>query len=64
MELIRLDLSDYRNGSKEQKDRFVNQLMKGFSTRGFIKLDNHGFDAAAVNDMFKWVKLVLRVTRL
>ena len=55
MELQRLELSDYRSGTKAQKIKFANGLVTGFSTRGFVKIDNHEFDEDSVREMFEWV---------
>jgi hypothetical protein len=55
MELQRLSLSDYRHGTKEQKSQFASQLLVGFATCGFVKLDNHEFDGETVRQLFEWV---------
>jgi len=37
-----LDLADFLSGNEEQKQKFVEDLGKGFSDIGFIALKNHG----------------------
>ena len=55
MDLPRLSLSHFRNGTEKQRTEFTRQLFVNFATCGFVKLCDHGFDEEDVGDMFEWV---------
>ncbi len=52
----RLDLNDYLNGSPEQKRNFSNDIGNAFNDTGFVTITNHGLDADLINKLYKQVQ--------
>jgi len=52
----RLDLNDYLNGTPAQKEKFSNDIGNAFNDTGFVTITNHGLDADLVNKLYKEVK--------
>lgn len=52
----RLDLNDYLNGTPEQKRNFSNDIGNAFNDTGFVTITNHGLDADLINKLYKEVQ--------
>jgi isopenicillin N synthase-like dioxygenase len=52
----RLDLNDYLNGTPEQKRNFSNDIGNAFNDTGFVTITNHGLDTDLINKLYKEVQ--------
>lgn len=52
----RLDLHDYINGTPEQKKRFSDEIGKAYNDTGFVTIVNHGLTQELMNDLYTEVK--------
>ncbi|WP_256012873.1 isopenicillin N synthase family dioxygenase [Desertivirga xinjiangensis] len=52
----RLDLNDYLNGTGEQKKKFSEDIGKAFTETGFVTIANHGMTTALMNELYAEVK--------
>ena len=52
----RLDLNDYLNGTAAQKEQFSNDIGNAFNETGFVNITNHGLDADLINKLYKEVQ--------
>ncbi|MXV51767.1 isopenicillin N synthase family oxygenase [Pedobacter sp. HMF7647] len=52
----RLDLNDYINGSAEQKKKFSDDIGKAFNETGFVTIANHGMTQELMDNLYKQVK--------
>lgn len=52
----RLDLNDYVNGTSEQKQRFSEDIGKAFTETGFVTIANHGLSQALMDELYSEVK--------
>jgi isopenicillin N synthase-like dioxygenase len=52
----RLDLNDYLNGTPEQKRNFSNDIGNAFNDTGFVTITNHGLDVDLINKLYKEVQ--------
>jgi isopenicillin N synthase-like dioxygenase len=48
----RLDLNDYLQGSPEQKKRFSDDIGSAFNETGFVTITNHGLDKDLINKLY------------
>lgn len=55
--ILTLDYRDWTSGTEEQRQGFVEQIMKSLETTGFVKLINHGFDEQQLTEAFEFVRL-------
>ena len=51
-----VDLSDFINGTPEQKSAFVQELGKAYEDVGFVAVKNHGIPADLIADLYKYVQ--------
>ena len=56
MNIPLVDLSQFINGSKEQKSQFVNELGKAFEEVGFVSVMNHGISSTLISDLYNAVE--------
>jgi len=52
----RLDLNDYLQGSPEQKKRFSDDIGSAFNETGFVTITNHGLDKDLINKLYQEVQ--------
>jgi len=52
----RLDLDDYVNGSAEQRKKFSDAIGKAFNDTGFVTITNHGLDKPLIDKLYSDVK--------
>lgn len=52
----RLDLNDYKNGSPEQKRKFSDDIGKAYKETGFVTIANHGMTPELMNELYAEVK--------
>ena len=52
----RLDLNDYKNGSPEQKKKFSDDIGKAYKETGFVTIANHGMTQELMNELYAEVK--------
>jgi isopenicillin N synthase-like dioxygenase len=52
----RLDLNTYLNGSAEERKRFSDDIGKAFNETGFVTITNHGLSKALIDDLYTQVK--------
>ncbi|OAQ38663.1 flavonol synthase [Pedobacter psychrophilus] len=52
----RLDLNDYLNGTPAQKEKFSNDIGNAFNETGFVTITNHGLDADLINKLYSEVQ--------
>src|ERR1700744_3365162 len=52
----RLDLNTYINGSPEQRKLFSDDIGKAFNETGFVTITNHGLDKALIDKLYADVK--------
>ncbi len=52
----RLDLNDYLNGTSAQKQKFSNDIGTAFNDTGFVTITNHGLDKELINNLYKEVQ--------
>src|SRR5690606_22772487 len=48
----RLDLHDYTNGSAEQRHQFSQAIGNAFNETGFVTIANHGMDKALIDELY------------
>ncbi len=48
----RLDLNDYLNGTPEQKKKFSDAVGSAFNETGFVTVTNHGLDKDLINKLY------------
>jgi isopenicillin N synthase-like dioxygenase len=51
-----LDLNDFKFGTPEQKQRFVQELGRAYEEVGFVAIRNHGLSDALVEELYAEVK--------
>lgn len=51
-----LDLSDYVNGDKHLKTKFVNDLGAAYETIGFVAIKNHGYSDDRQSDLYSSIR--------
>ena len=56
MNIPLVDLSQFINGSKEEKSQFVNELGKAFEEVGFVSVMNHGISNTLISDLYNDVE--------
>src|ERR1700743_2121163 len=52
----RLDLNDYINGSAGQRKKFSDDIGKAFNETGFVTITNHGLDKKLIDKLYEDVK--------
>ena len=52
----KLDLSHFTNGSKEQREEFVNALGQAYEEIGFVAVRNHGISSDHLIALYKNVE--------
>jgi len=52
----RLDLNTYSNGSAEQRKRFSDEIGKAFNETGFVTITNHGLSKELIDKLYEQVK--------
>jgi len=52
----RLDLHDYTQGSVDQRHRFSQDIGKAFNETGFVTIANHGMDKALIDKLYETVQ--------
>jgi isopenicillin N synthase-like dioxygenase len=52
----RLDLQDYTQGTAEQRAQFVHNIGKAFNETGFVTIANHGLSPELINELYTVVK--------
>ncbi len=52
----RVDLNTYINGSAEEKKNFSNQVGKAFNDTGFITVSNHGLSKELITHLYEQIK--------
>ncbi|MGN0003504.1 MAG: isopenicillin N synthase family dioxygenase [Sphingobacterium composti] len=52
----RLDLHDYTQGSTEQRTQFVQDIGKAFNETGFVTIANHGLSPELIDELYTIVK--------
>lgn len=52
----RLDLNSYVNGSDEDRKRFSDEIGKAFNETGFVTITNHGLSKALIDNLYHQVK--------
>ncbi len=52
----RLDLLQYTEGSAEQRQQFVQDIGKAFNETGFVTIANHGLSQALIDELYQVVK--------
>ncbi|MFC5282443.1 isopenicillin N synthase family dioxygenase [Pedobacter alpinus] len=54
----RLDLNDYLNGTPEQKKKFSDDIGSAFNDTGFVTITNHGLSQDLITQLYQQVKNV------
>lgn len=54
----RLDLNDYLNGTPEQKKKFSDDIGSAFNETGFVTITNHGLSQELITQLYQQVKNV------
>jgi len=54
----RLDLNNYVNGSAADRKKFSDDLGKAFNETGFVTITNHGLSKELINELYKQVKAI------
>ena len=54
--IISLDLNDFKNGSPEQKQKFVQDLGKAYQQIGFVAVYNHELSDELTSELYKSTK--------
>ena len=54
--ILTLDYSHFTSGTEEQRRKFIHQILESFTTTGFVKITNHGFDEQQLKEVFGWVR--------
>lgn len=52
----RLDLNEYLNGTPIQKQKFSNDIGRAFTQTGFVTITNHGLSASLIEELYVEVK--------
>ncbi|RKR85270.1 isopenicillin N synthase-like dioxygenase [Mucilaginibacter gracilis] len=52
----RLDLDTYVNGTAQQRKQFSDDIGKAFNETGFVTITNHGLSKQLINDLYAQVK--------
>ncbi|RYY33478.1 MAG: isopenicillin N synthase family oxygenase [Sphingobacteriaceae bacterium] len=52
----RLDLNDYVNGTSQQREQFSNDIGQAFNETGFVTITNHGLSKELINSLYEQVK--------
>ncbi|HEY1024320.1 MAG TPA: 2-oxoglutarate and iron-dependent oxygenase domain-containing protein [Sphingobacteriaceae bacterium] len=52
----RLDLNDYINGTPEQRKKFSDDIGKAFTDTGFVTIANHGMPQELIDELYTEVK--------
>jgi isopenicillin N synthase-like dioxygenase len=52
----RLDLNDYINGTEGQRKRFSDEIGKAFNETGFVTITNHGLSKELIDKLYEQVK--------
>lgn len=52
----RLDLLHYTQGTAEQRKQFSEDIGKAFNDTGFVTITNHGMDKATIDELYKEVQ--------
>lgn len=52
----RLDLNNYVNGTAEQRKQFSDDIGKAFNETGFVTITNHGLSKQLINELYSEVK--------
>lgn len=52
----RLDLLDYTNGTAAQRKQFSDDIGKAFHETGFVTVANHGMDKETIDELYREVK--------
>lgn len=52
----RLDLNDYINGTEEQRKKFSEEIGQAFNETGFVTVTNHGLNKALIDKLYADVK--------
>jgi len=52
----RLDLNTYVNGTAEQRKQFSDDIGKAFNETGFVTITNHGLSKELINELYSEVK--------
>jgi isopenicillin N synthase-like dioxygenase len=52
----RLDLNMYINGSADQRKRFSDEIGKAFNETGFVTITNHGLSKELIDKLYEQVK--------
>ncbi|EHQ25750.1 isopenicillin N synthase family dioxygenase [Mucilaginibacter paludis] len=52
----RLDLNTYVNGTPEQRKQFSDDIGKAFNETGFVTITNHGLSKQLIDDLYSQVK--------
>ena len=52
----RLDLNNYINGTFEQRKQFSDEIGKAFNETGFVTITNHGLDKQLIDKLYADVK--------
>ncbi|MEO9872212.1 isopenicillin N synthase family dioxygenase [Ekhidna sp.] len=60
-EIPSLDLADFTNGTKEQKDAFVKALGKAYTNIGFVSIKNHGLSDDLTENLYQSVERFFRL---
>lgn len=58
----RLDLNDYVNGSAEQKKKFSEEIGKAYNETGFVTIANHGMTRELMDELYAEVKRFFSLT--
>jgi isopenicillin N synthase-like dioxygenase len=54
----RLDLNTYINGSAEDRKKFSDEIGKAFNETGFVTITNHGLSKALIDKLYEQVKML------
>jgi isopenicillin N synthase-like dioxygenase len=56
MAIPSVDLSDFLNGDKSQKEAFVQKLGQAYETVGFVAVKNHGVPDELIEKLYRYVQ--------
>src|ERR1700739_852947 len=57
----RLDLNTYVNGTAEQRKRFSDQIGQAFNETGFVTITNHGLSKELIDKLYEQVKALFKL---
>src|SRR6201994_5055163 len=57
----RLDLNDYVNGSAADRKRFSDDIGKAFNETGFVTITNHGLSKELIDKLYEQVKTLFKL---